>query len=163
MRATRRCVKTGTDADAVTSLFSGQPGPLFHHRKDAWFRMWILSNETPFAAKESWTRDERGHETWLIAIKASFEIDADGKQRLVKEQAPVNLAPVFGDDPNELLDETDLNPEKKHTDVLIEGHVYAPGGRPAVESAARVKVGDIDRRSIWSAIACSCPARCRCG
>ncbi|TIM45812.1 MAG: DUF2169 domain-containing protein [Mesorhizobium sp.] len=107
--------------------------------------MWILSNETPFAAQESWTRDERGHEVWLIAIKASFEIDPDGKQRLLKDQTPVNLAPVHGADPNELLDETDLNLEKKHTDVLVEGHVYTPGGRPNIESAARIKIGDMDK------------------
>lgn len=107
--------------------------------------MWILSNHTPFAAQESWTRDERGHEVWLIAIKASFEIDADGKQRLLKNQTPVTLAPLHGADPNELLDETDLNLEKKHTDVLVEGHVYAPGRRPAIESAARIKVGDVDK------------------
>ncbi|CAH2396618.1 DUF2169 family type VI secretion system accessory protein [Mesorhizobium escarrei] len=107
--------------------------------------MWILSNETPFAAQESWTRDERGHEVWLIAIKASFEIDPDGKQRLLKDQTPVNLAPIYGSDPNELLDETDLNLEKKHTDILVEGHVYAPGGRPNIESVARIKVGDVDK------------------
>jgi hypothetical protein len=107
--------------------------------------MWILSNETPFAAKEGWTRDERGHEVWLVAIKASFEIDPAGKQRLLKDQTPVNMAPVFGSDPNELLDETDFNLEKKHTDILIEGHVHAPGGRPAVESVARIKVGDLDK------------------
>ncbi|CDX29167.1 conserved hypothetical protein [Mesorhizobium sp. ORS 3359] len=107
--------------------------------------MWILSNDTPFAAQESWTRDERGHEVWLIAIKASFEIGPDGKQRLLKDQTPVNLAPVYGADPNELLDETDLNLEKKHTDILVEGHVYAPGGHPNVESMARIKVGDLDK------------------
>lgn len=107
--------------------------------------MWILSNDTPFAAQESWTRDERGHEVWLIAIKASFEIDRDGKQWLLKEQTPVNLAPVYGADPNELLDETDLNLEKKHTDILVEGHVYTQGGVPNIESAARLKVGDVDK------------------
>ncbi len=107
--------------------------------------MWMLFNQTPFAAQQSWTRDERGHEVWLIAIKASFEIDSDGKQRLLKEQTPINLAPVYGADPNELLDETDLNLEKKHTDILVEGHVYAPGGRPGTESAARLKVSDVDK------------------
>lgn len=107
--------------------------------------MWILNNETPFAAQESWTRDEQGHEVWLVAIKATFEIDADGKQKLLKEQPPVNLAPVHGTDPNELLDDTDLNIEKRRTDVLVEGHVYTPAGRPNVEAAARLKVGDVDK------------------
>lgn len=107
--------------------------------------MWGLVNETPFAAQESWTRDERGHEVWLIAIKASFEIDRDGRQRALEKQAPVNLAPVFAGDPNELLDETDLNLEKKHTDVLIAGHAYTAKGRPDTETVTRVKVADIDK------------------
>ncbi|RUY75971.1 DUF2169 domain-containing protein, partial [Mesorhizobium sp. M7A.F.Ca.CA.001.09.2.1] len=56
--------------------------------------MWNLWNETPFAAQEAWTRDEHGHEWWLIAIKASFELDLDGKQQLLKDQVPVNMAPI---------------------------------------------------------------------
>jgi hypothetical protein len=107
--------------------------------------MWLLLNETPFAAQESWTRDENGHEIWLIAIKASFEIEPDGKQVLLKKQIPVNMAPVFADDPNELLDETDLNLEKKHTDILIEGHAYAANGRPDTQTVTRVKLADIDK------------------
>ena len=121
--------------------------------------MWILSNETPFAAKEGWTRDERGHEVWLVAIKASFEIDPAGKQRLLKDQTPVNMAPVFGSDPNELLDETDFNLEKKHTDILIEGHVHAPGGRPAVESVARIKDGFSGNQIIPARVSADEPAR----
>ena len=99
----------------------------------------------PFCRAKSWTRDERGHEWWLVAIKASFEVDAEGRQHLLKKQPPVNLAPVYGDDPNELLDDTDLVIEKKYTDILIEGNVYAPDRRPNVESAARIKIADIDK------------------
>lgn len=107
--------------------------------------MWLLSNETPFAAERSWTRDENGHEVWLVAIKASFEIAPDGKQTPLEDQLPVNMAPIFASDPNELLDETDFNLEKKHTDVLIEGHAYAANGRPDVQTVARIKVADIDK------------------
>lgn len=107
--------------------------------------MWILSNETPFAAQESWTRDEDGHEIWLVAIKASFEIEPDGKQVPLDTQLPVNMAPLFASDPNELLDETDLNLEKKHTDILVEGHAYAANGRPDTRTVTRIKVADIDK------------------
>lgn len=104
--------------------------------------MWILANGTPFAAQEGWVRDERGHEWWLVAIKASFEVGEDGRQRLLKEQVPVNMAPLHSDDGAELLDDDDLVLEKKHTDVLVEGHVHAPKGQPATECSARLKVGD---------------------
>lgn len=104
--------------------------------------MWILSNNTPFAAQETWTRDERGHEWWLIAIKATFEVGEDGRQRLLKDQPPANLAPLHSADGAELLDDEDFALEKKHTDVLLEGHVYAPNGRPVPECDARIKLGD---------------------
>ena len=41
--------------------------------------MWLLMNETPFAAEQTWTRDERGAEFWSVAIRASFEI-AQGRR-----------------------------------------------------------------------------------
>lgn len=104
-----------------------------------------LSNQTPFAAEGLWTRDERGYEVWLVAIKASFQIDPEGKQTPLKKQIPVNMAPVFASDPNEMIDEDDFNIEKKHTDVLIEGHIYAPREQPNVETTARVKIGDLDK------------------
>src|SRR5437016_1981753 len=110
--------------------------------------MWNLWNETPFAAQEAWTRDERGHEWWLIAIKASFEIDSDGKQQLLKDQVPVNMAPIHGADTPELLDDDDLVIEKKHTDVLVEGPIYAPDQRPNIESIARIKIGDVLDKSV---------------
>lgn len=104
-----------------------------------------LSNQTPFAAEGLWTRDEAGQEVWLIAIKASFEIDPEGKQTPLKKQVPPNMAPIYSDDANELLDDDDFNIEKKHTDVLIQGHVYAPDRRPAPEAVARIKIGDLDK------------------
>lgn len=104
-----------------------------------------LDNFTPFAVEGLWTRDEHGHEVWLIAIKASFEIDPDGKQIALKQQAPLNFSPVFADDPSELLDEDDFNIEKNHTDVLVGGHVYAPGGQPSIEVPVRIKIGDLDK------------------
>lgn len=107
--------------------------------------MWILANQTPFAALEGWTRDEDGHEIWLVAIKASFEIGLDGKQTPLANQVPVNRPPIFAADPNELLDETDFNLEKKHTDILIEGHAYTANGRPDTQTVTRVKVADIDK------------------
>ncbi|AMX97680.1 MULTISPECIES: DUF2169 domain-containing protein [Mesorhizobium] len=110
--------------------------------------MWNLWNETPFAAQEAWTRDEHGHEWWLIAIKASFELDLDGKQQLLKDQVPVNMAPIHSADALELLDDDDLVIEKKHTDVLVEGHVYAPDQRPNIESMARIKIGNVLDKSV---------------
>ncbi len=107
--------------------------------------MFPLTNLTPFAAEGLWTRDESGQEVWLVAIKASFEIDPAGEQAPLKKQIPVNMAPVFSADGNELVDDDDFQIEKKHTDVLVEGHAYTTGGRPSVETTARIKIGELDK------------------
>ena len=107
--------------------------------------MWLLYNETPFAAERTWTRDENGVEYWLVAIKAAFEILQDGRQVPLEEQVPVSRAPVFKGDPatTELLEESDFNFDKAKTDVLVAGHAYAPHRRPA----ERARFGSRSRRS----------------
>ncbi|SAL83445.1 hypothetical protein AWB67_06409 [Caballeronia terrestris] len=109
--------------------------------------MWLLFNETPFAAERTWTRDEAGREFWLVAIKAAFEIFPDGGQAPLKEQIPVRRAPVFAGDPTqtELLEESDFNLEKTGTDVLVAGHAYVPSGKPAVETVVRMRLADLDK------------------
>lgn len=109
--------------------------------------MWLLFNDTQFAAERTWTRDEAGREFWLVVIKAAFEILPDGRQVLLDEQVPVVRAPVFAGDPmqTELLEESDFNLEKLRTDVLIAGQAHAPGGRPTTEMSVRLKVADIDK------------------
>jgi hypothetical protein len=110
--------------------------------------MWLLYNNTPFAAQEGWTRDEQGNEWWLIAIKASFRINEEGRQKLLEKQVPVNLAPIHSDDGSELLDDDDLMIEKRRTDVLVEGNVHAQNGEPVTECVARLKVSDQIDKSV---------------
>ncbi|RWH68327.1 DUF2169 domain-containing protein [Mesorhizobium sp.] len=107
--------------------------------------MFPLSNHTPFAAEGLWTRDESGQEVWLVAIKASFQINPTGEQTPLQKQIPVNMAPIFSADGSELVDDDDFQIEKKHTDVLVEGHVHAPGGQSNVETLARIKIGELDK------------------
>lgn len=109
--------------------------------------MWLLNNETPFAAERTWTRDERGAEFWLVAVRAAFVIDPDGRQTPAEKQTDVQRAPVFEGDPltTELLTDNDLVLSKTGTDVLLAGQAHAEGGRPAVEARVRLKVADIDK------------------
>lgn len=109
--------------------------------------MWLLFNNTPFAAGRGWTRDESGAETWLVVIKGTFEVAPDGVQFPANDQRQVALSPVYeGSGPTaELIEETDLNIFKPRTDVFVAGHAYTPGGR-AKESELRLKVADIDKR-----------------
>lgn len=109
--------------------------------------MWMLRNTTPFSAEATWTRDERGAEFWLIAIRACFEIDGQGLQSPAPKQTEVQRAPVFAGDPltSGLLSESDFALSKEGTDVLVEGRAYAPESRPAPRSTVRLNVHTIDK------------------
>ena len=55
--------------------------------------MWQLQNRTPFAAERGWVRDRDGTEIWLVAVKASFTLQADGGLRVAREQPEVLRGP----------------------------------------------------------------------
>lgn len=109
--------------------------------------MWVLTNETPFAAETTWTRDERGAEFWLVAIRASFEIGPDGRQLLAEEQTEVQRFPVFAGDPlsTGLITDADFVLSKTGTDVLVEGSAIPANGRAAKYCDVRIKVAEIDK------------------
>lgn len=109
--------------------------------------MWTITNNTPFAAERCWVRDNDGAEVWLVAVKGTFFIEPDGSTRLADRQEAVCLAPVHRGAPgaSSLLYDSDLNHTKVNTDVVLNGHAYAPGGRPASQVDVRLRVAGIDK------------------
>jgi hypothetical protein len=112
--------------------------------------MWLLTNETEFEAERTWTRDERGAEFWLVAVRAAFEIDAEGRQHIAKNQTKVQRVPEFSGDPLEtgLVTDSDFVLHKDGTDILIEGSALAARGDAKVD--VRLKVADVDKKvTVW--------------
>lgn len=109
--------------------------------------MWVLNNTTPMAAERAWVRDKDGAEVWLVAVKGTFDILPDGSTVLSEEQEDVAIAPEFTGDPqcSSLRFDTDLPHRKAATDVLVQGHVYAPNGKSATRVSAGIKVGPINK------------------
>jgi len=107
--------------------------------------MWLLLNETPFAAESTWTRDERGAEFWLVAVRACFEIDPEGRQSPAIEQTEVQRAPTFADDPlsSGLTSDNDFVLYKDGTDVLVEGRAYTPERSPRTKCTVSLEVDTI--------------------
>lgn len=110
--------------------------------------MWVLSNNTPFASERTWVRDKSGAEVWLVAVKGTFSIELDGSIQLTEEQEEVNIAPKFRGTPknSSLLYDTDLPHTKKNTDILIEGHAYAPHGQPVTKVNVALRVANIRKK-----------------
>jgi hypothetical protein len=113
--------------------------------------MWALVNQTPFAAERNWTRSKTGVHVWIVALKATFDIAANGALKLADEQIPPVLAPEYhGKDPatSSLKYESDLLAVKPGTDVLINGQAHAPGGRPAPAVEVLFRLGDVRKHLV---------------
>ena len=109
--------------------------------------MWVLNDGTPFASERTWVRDRDGTEVWVVATRATFGIDLEGRQRLVEPQPAVSRVPRYKGRPGEssLLEESDLVSQKVATDVVVLGAAFAPGGEPVRETTVRLRVGRIDK------------------
>lgn len=110
--------------------------------------MWMLKNRTPFAAERSWVLDKNAAKSWMVAVKATFAITAGGATKLADEQLPPLFAPEHTGDPgaSSIRYEADLAGPKKRTDVFVNGHAYAPLGKPATEVMVELKAAGIAKQ-----------------
>ncbi len=109
--------------------------------------MWQLDNRTPFAAERGWVRDRDGTEIWLVAVKATFDIQDDGSTTLAKEQPPVLRLPEHHGEPGQssIKYDADLVLTKRCTDILVVGHAYAPPGNTVTHLDCGFKVGTLQK------------------
>jgi hypothetical protein len=110
--------------------------------------MWQVDNRTPFAAAGEWTRDHDGAETWLVAVKATYDIQPDGSTQVATEQPPVLRVPEYFGEPGKssIKYDADLVLTKTTTDIVVVGHAYAPGGNPISELEVGFRVGTVNKR-----------------
>lgn len=103
--------------------------------------MWLLTNETPFAAASTWTRDERGAE---LAGRDPAPVPPSIPRVRTSPLFPrprSPAAPVFADDPatTGIIQDCDLYLDKKHTDVLVSGHAYTRDTAPAERTRSALR------------------------
>lgn len=110
--------------------------------------MWALLNRTAFAASRNWTRDRTGAHWWVVAVKATYRIDAAGRLVLAEEQPPPLLAPETGADGQSLRVDSDLLAVKATTDINVVAHAHAPNGRPATVVHVALRAGPIDKQLV---------------
>lgn len=105
--------------------------------------MWILDNKTPFLAERTWVRDKHGQHHWIVIVKATWDIESDGRLHLSDQQCPPLHAPEYleSDGQSSLRYEADLTAMKPATDVYLNAIAYAPQARPTptVEVAAQIE------------------------
>ncbi|MBU8895146.1 DUF2169 domain-containing protein [Corallococcus sp. M34] len=110
--------------------------------------MWCLKNRTAYAAERNWTRDRDGAHWWVVAVKATFDVLPTGKLKLADEQMLPVLVPEYYGEPgaSSLRYDSDLLAAKPGTDVLVNAHAHAPGGKPAAAVPVALRVGGLDKR-----------------
>lgn len=101
--------------------------------------MWAINNQTGFAAGRAFARDADGAEIWIVAVRATFSFDAQGRVAVADEQQEVCLVPTYFGAPgaSSLRYDMDVVRTKPGTDVLVHAHAHAPNSKPA----AHVDVG----------------------
>ncbi|MFN0113194.1 MAG: DUF2169 domain-containing protein [Paracoccaceae bacterium] len=98
--------------------------------------MWILSNDTAFLAEQTFLGDRDGADTYVLAVKATHDIAADGTCLPAEDQVPVAHMPKPSDPdkPSSLIEETDFDFMKPGTDIVVLGNAFNadPAGRGEV-------------------------------
>jgi hypothetical protein len=109
--------------------------------------VWAITNRTPYAAGKTWARDKEGVYEWVVAVKGTFDIKADGKLALADEQpGPLALPEYYGEPgQSSLLYDADLVAPKPTTDVVINATAYAPNGRASTNFLVEARIGSIHK------------------
>lgn len=109
--------------------------------------MWSVDNQTTFSADRCFVRDKDGAEIWLVAVRATFDMDPSGAITIAETQEPVALAPEYSGKPghSSLRSDLDLPRTKLGTDVVLNGSAYAPGGKPADSVVVNLRVASVNK------------------
>lgn len=109
--------------------------------------MWQLVNRTPFAAGQAWARNLDGAETWIVCVKATFDVRPDGSTEISPDQPIPTRAPVYSGEPgrSSIKYDNDYVLDKATTDIVVNGNAYAPGGRPAFSVDVGFRVGPVTK------------------
>ena len=109
--------------------------------------MWAVKNQTPFAAESSWGRDKDGIHEWIVAVKGTYQVKADGSVVLAEKQPePLLVAEYNGKDGvSSLKYDADIVGFKPTTVVVLNGTAYAPQGKPVNEFVVSLRVGDMHK------------------
>ncbi len=100
-----------------------------------------LRNLTPYPHLPAVLHDERGREVLVVLVKVTTRL-SDGTSH--PEPLPLHPSDVrfaWGG----VRYPADLVPAKIGTDVVCNGHVYAPEGKPCTECVAEVRIGTVRR------------------
>jgi hypothetical protein len=107
--------------------------------------MWAIDNRTSFKVERAWGRNAQGAHEWIVAVKGTFDIRADGQLVPAEEQLDALLAGEYHGEPGQssLRYDADVVAAKPTTDLLLNGTAYAPERRPSTDFMIGMAVGPL--------------------
>lgn len=104
-----------------------------------------LDNGTAYPAAFTGAQDSTGRDYVVVVVKGTFTLPdgQDAACRPAAGQAPLVMADEFWGEPGHSAPrvEMDFAHVKMRCDILLDGAVHAPGGRPAERVRAGIRVG----------------------
>ena len=104
-----------------------------------------LLNSTRMVAGYTLGLEPDGRESLVVVVKGTFRFPTEQGARLQldEEQLPLLTSDVFFGPPGASAPryEVDFAPCKRACDILLNGHAYAPGGRPCERVTVGVAIG----------------------
>lgn len=109
--------------------------------------MQISNNTTYMEAGITTAMDKDGRDSCVVVVKGTFLINKNGVAGLAEEQEPFVYADKhYGESGSTSIQyECDFAPFKPRTDIIINGHAYAPHERPALEFSVSFQIGKIKK------------------
>lgn len=112
--------------------------------------MQITGNTTPHPADLLVFTDKDGQKHCVVVVKATFDVDGDGRCVPADVQAALVYTDEHHGDPGTtaIARESDFAPMKPHADVVVHGDAVAPGGRPATQTEVSLAWKDRIKRAV---------------
>jgi hypothetical protein len=106
-----------------------------------------IENYTPFAADRAVLLDKDGGKVWVVVVKGTFRIEADGQCVLHEQQEPVVRVPQYTGQPglSTLVRDNELVVDHPGTTLTLNASAYAPSGREAQTLTVGVEAGPITK------------------
>ncbi len=109
--------------------------------------MWAINNRTRFEAGRAFARDADGAEIWIVALRATFSFDREGRVSIAENQQRVCVAPIYFNAPTDssLRYDMDIVRSKPGTDIIVHAHAHTPDGKPAPHVDVAWTVGPLSK------------------
>lgn len=104
-----------------------------------------IVNHSPFAAGKHLTKDGKtGEKIFIVAVKATFDIQDNGDLIIADEQKEVLDSPVYygEESASSVQYPPDLYFQKPLVDLIVNGSAYAPPEEEVTEIQVSISVGD---------------------